>query len=119
MATGPRANLENGPGPHNPRAPRAPRQPPSPRDDPQRPQAPHPSNYPTEQMTDANATMRLLTPDQHLWEAIPQPNQYLLVTVEHFPTASLSRHYLSPAEWFAAAQKLILLGARIPGSRTA
>ena len=74
---------------------------------------------PTDPMPDQHAVMRLLTPDQHLWEATPQPNQYLLVTVEHFPTASLSRHYLSPAEWFAAAQKLILLGARIPGSRTA
>jgi hypothetical protein len=70
-------------------------------------------------MTDTNAVMRLLTPDHHLWEAIPQPDQYLLVTVEHFPTARLSRHYLSPAEWFTAAQKLILAGARIPGSRTA
>jgi hypothetical protein len=70
-------------------------------------------------MTDTNAVMRLRTPDHHLWEAIPQPDQYLLVTVEHFPTARLSRHYLSPAEWFTAAQKLILAGARIPGSRTA
>ena len=68
-------------------------------------------------MPDHHATMRLLTPDQHLWEAVPQPDHWLLVTVEHLPTTSLSRHYLSPADWLAAAQKLILLGARIPGSR--
>jgi hypothetical protein len=74
---------------------------------------------PTDLMPDQHATMRLLTPDGHIWEAIPQPDQYLLVTVEHPPTATMSRHYLSPAEWFAAAQKLILLGARIPGSRAA
>lgn len=65
------------------------------------------------------ASMRLLTTDQHLWEAIPQPNGQLLVTVEHLPSAAIARHYLSPADWFAAAQRLILSGARIPGSRAA